>query len=528
MQIRLKYFFNELISMEECTAVMRDDRNDSGRVIFECISGTYEGLIVLPPKPMPKPQDKHTHFKVTFELATSKKTGKLYGKLISYEPDHDFITIPQHISYRISQDSLIVNVKTIEKCKYCDVVNEEATNYDVEFEVPLDDIIEIDGEVYYIIPSYMPMKASRSNLDPSVVPEKYTRLKTNIIVPLTISEDTLNALRELDNAYEKIRDSFDIKSLIEKEKIVDRQLQLVREDLERRGIKYEIVKDKTQVVVKVDRNKMTFEPRDMPMLSDKYDCKILELNGELVFRCTDTEWKIVYPLEPLDHNSALRDHDYFVLYKTISQHFAVTIYYAPYHKFDHIYPKVVTSSDGHSILVRKEIGKCQECGLTIQYHHEKDIEEVNVFSINGKVYYFYTKKTNLFLETTDIVGDVSLDESYIEFPSGLRAPTSVSVETLKALLDAEVRTDDEEEVFKEQAKVLFSELKRLGYMLEYDMKKGKCVIVSPDRKKGSYMRDDEESFDIYDGPLAPLCESCFNARKYIRDIIDFHLTSSLP
>ena len=509
--------------MEECTAVMRDDRNDSSRAVFECVLGTYEGLIVLPPKPMPKPQDKHTHFKVTFELERSKKTGKLYGKLISYEPDHDFITLPQHISYRITQDSLIINVKTSEKCKYCGVENEEATNYDVEFEVPLDDVIEIDNEVYYIIPGYMPMKADRRNLDPSVVPERYTRLKTNIIVPLSISEDTLNALRELDNAYEKIRDNFDVRSLVEKEEIVDKQIQLVREDLERRGVKYEIVKDKTQVVVKVVRNKVTFEPRDMPMISDKRDCKISELNGDLVFRCTDTEWKIVYPLEPLDPNSVLRDHNYFVLYKTITQHFAVAIYYAPYHKFDHIYPKVVIS-DGHkSILVRKEIGKCQECGLTIQYHHEKDVEEVNVFSINGKVYYFYTKKTNLFLETTDIVGDVSLDESYIEFPSGLRAPTTISVDVLKALLDAEVGASDEREVLKEQAKMLFSELKRLGYMLEYDTIKRKCFVISPEGKKGSYMRDDEESFDIYDGPLAPLSESCYNARKYIRDIIDFHV-----
>ena len=412
-----------------------------------------------------------------------------------------------------------MKLKTREICEVCGIENEEGTSYDIEFEIPIDDIIEIDGEVYYIIHGHMPMKANRNNLDPSVVPEKYTRLASNIVVPLIISESTMRTLKELDAAYEKIRSDFSVAAILKKEEIVEKQLQLIRDELDKMGVKYEILKDEdgTLTVIKTRRREMNFEPKEMPRLREIHGCSITELHGELAFSCnTET----VYPLEPIDPNSVVRGHEYFVVFKPITDHFAVAVYYETQHLLLNEYPRAVVTDGHRSVLVKRRIMKCEYCGLTVKTNDTRT-DEISVVSINGELRFLFTNKDNseLFeLKTTEILNGVQIDENYIEFPSGLRVPVTLSTDVLKALLEAEIRAGKEEEALKEQSKILFNELKRLGYKMEYDPERKKCIMISPDGKQGVYEYD-PEGYDYYDGSLSPISETCYNARKYIRNFI---------
>lgn len=486
-------------------------------MIFRCSTGEYDGLIVLPPKPMPKPSDNHNRYKLTFNLDTSKKTGKQYGRLISFEPLHSFVTRPYLLTYTITKDSLIVKLKTREICEVCGVENEEGTSYDIEFEIPIDDIIEIDGEVYYIIRGHMPMKANRNNLDPGVVPEKYTRLSSNIVVPLSVSESTMRTLKELDAAYEKIRNDFSMASILKKEEIVEKQLKLIRDELDKMGMKYEILKDEygTLTVIKTRSHEVNSVAKEMPRLREARGCGITELHGELVFSCNTVT---VYPLEPIDPNSVVRGHEYFVVFKPITDHFAVAVYYETQHLLLDEYPRAVMTDGHRSVLVKRRIMKCEYCGLTVKTNDTRS-DEISIVSINGELRFLFTNKDNfelLELKTTEILNGVQIDEYYIEFPSGLRAPVTLSTDVLKKLLEAEIKAG-KEEALKVQAEILFNELKRLGYEMEYDPERKKCSITSPDGK-GVY-EFDPEGYDYYDGPLSPISETCYNARKYIMNII---------
>ena len=495
--------------MEQCEGVIKEDTADPSRVIFMCSTGIYDGLIVLPPKPMPKPSDNHNRYKLTFDLLTLKGTGKQYGRLVSFEPLHTFTTRPRLLTYTITRDSLIVRLKTGEECEACGIENEEGTSYDVEFEVPLDDVIEIDGEPYYIIRGYMPMKANRNNLDPDVVPEKYTRLASNIVVPLAVSESTMRALKELDAAYEKIRNDFSVAAISKKEKIVEKQLQLIRDELDKMGVKYEILKDEYSIltVVKIGRRETNLEVKEMPMLRQIHGCNMTELHGELVFNCN---METVYPLEPINPNNVIRGHEYFVVFKPITDRFAVAVYYEPHHLFLDEYHEAIATDGRRSLLVKKKVMKCMWCGLTVQTNYTKT-DEISVVSVNGELRYIFTDKDNFELNTPDeILDGVRIDENYVEFPSGLHVPVTVGTEVLKKLLEVEIRAANEKEAFAEQSRILFAELKKSGYRMVLKGK-GKCIVISPDGKKGIY----EYGPDFYDGPLSPISETCYTARKYI-------------
>ena len=197
---------------------------------------------------------------------------------------------------------------------------------------------------------------------------------------------------------------------------------------------------------------------------------------------------LVVPFEMHEEN-VLPFHMHEVVFKRLSDNLGLALSSRPIHDLSTV-QDIVRSLDGDKlVVVRRDRYKCNECEFTVDLPFRKLIGVVP-FSINGHLRFmlkddYSVKKLEDSLKSNYLneVLSISLDESYIEFPSGLRAPTSISVDTLKALLDAEVEANNEDEAFREQAKILFSELKRLGYKIKVIEHEGlgvtKCIIVPP-------------------------------------------------
>mgnify|MGYP001772766460 CR=1 FL=1 len=241
-----------------------------------------------------------------------------------------------------------------------------------------------------------------------------------------------------------------------------------------------------------------------------FRCRVEQYDHSFpTFSVRETEMNLVVPFK-MDEENALQFHIHEVVFKKLTDNLGLALSSRPIHDLTST-QDIARALDGDKLVVaRRDHYKCKECGFTIDLPFRKLIDVVP-FSINGDIqlvvkenYSIKSLKDSLKSDYINEVLSVNLDESYIKFPSGLRAPTSVSVETLKALLDAEVRTDDEEEVFKEQAKVLFSELKRLGYKIKVVEHEGlaitKCMIVPP------IVKNDNDPMR----PL-PLGETCMEA-----------------
>lgn len=226
--------------VKECIAYPRNDVKDpSGqKAIFRC----ENGLIVLPPPDKPlflKDIDMRHKYLVRY-IEKPSLNGRSYGRLMSYEPIHDFEVQTASVTKKFEGNKLSISANIKRQCSVCSFEKEDISEITLE-----GDVIEIDGKPYFMPASetvLSPIPLENVDTKPSV---RYVTTKSGLYVPIDfLSEDTMKKVRELDEKYasincDKPRNLKEFEECRAKVNALKEQIEAVVEELKSKGFKFE-------------------------------------------------------------------------------------------------------------------------------------------------------------------------------------------------------------------------------------------------------------------------------------------------